>query len=58
MGDGAAGSGGQRTTDAYCGNCRYFEYVRTNEGMQPRCGYYGEMMDDMDACEEWEPNSQ
>ncbi|MFC7080874.1 DUF7139 domain-containing protein [Halorussus caseinilyticus] len=47
----------QRTTDAYCGNCRHFEYVRTNEGMQPRCGYYGRTMDDMDACEEWEPNS-
>jgi cytochrome c biogenesis protein CcdA len=47
----------QRTTDAYCGNCKHFEYVRTNEGMQPRCGYYDRTMDDMDACEEWEPNS-
>jgi cytochrome c biogenesis protein CcdA len=47
----------QRTTDAYCGNCKHFEYVRTNDGMQPRCGYYGRTMDDMDACEQWEPNS-
>jgi cytochrome c biogenesis protein CcdA len=47
----------QRTTDAYCGNCKHFEYVRTNDGMQPRCGYYGRTMEDMDACEEWDPNS-
>jgi hypothetical protein len=46
-----------RTTDTYCGNCRYFQYVRSNEGMQPHCGFYGRNMDDMDACEEWEPNS-
>jgi cytochrome c biogenesis protein CcdA len=45
-----------RTTDTYCGNCRHFEYVRTNDGMAPYCGYYGRTMDDMDACEEWEPN--
>ena len=47
----------QGTTDAYCGNCQYFQYVRTNEGMQPHCGFYGREMDDMDACEEWQPNS-
>ncbi|WP_135826562.1 DUF7139 domain-containing protein [Halorussus ruber] len=47
----------QRTTDAYCGNCKHFEYVRTSDGMQPRCAYYGRTMDDMDACEQWEPNS-
>jgi cytochrome c biogenesis protein CcdA len=46
-----------RTADTYCGNCRYFQYVRTNEGMQPHCGFFGRTMDDMDACEEWEPNS-
>ncbi|USZ68931.1 hypothetical protein NGM10_04140 [Halorussus salilacus] len=46
----------QGTTDAYCGNCQHFDYVRTNEGMKPRCGYYGRVMDDMDACDEWEPN--
>ncbi|WP_132057448.1 DUF7139 domain-containing protein [Halorussus amylolyticus] len=47
----------QRTTDTYCGNCRYFEYVQSSEGMTPRCGYFGRTMDDMDACEEWEPNN-
>ncbi|UPV99327.1 YihY/virulence factor BrkB family protein [Halorussus gelatinilyticus] len=46
----------QGTTDAYCGNCQYFKYVRTNEGMKPHCGFYGREMDDMDACEEWQPN--
>jgi len=54
--DGAATDRADRTTDTYCGNCRHFEYVRTNDGMAPYCGYYGRTMDDMDACEEWEPN--
>jgi cytochrome c biogenesis protein CcdA len=53
----APGQPRQRTTDAYCGNCKHFEYVRTSDGMQPRCAYYGRTMDDMDACEQWEPNS-
>ncbi|WP_137283426.1 DUF7139 domain-containing protein [Halorussus salinisoli] len=53
----APGQPRQQTTDAYCGNCRYFQYVQTNEGMQPHCGFYGRQMDDMDACEEWDPNS-
>lgn len=43
-------------TDRYCGNCAHFEYVRTNEGIQPYCGQHDELMDDMDACEVWEPN--
>ncbi|MFC4549933.1 MULTISPECIES: Yip1 family protein [Halorussus] len=47
----------QGTTDAYCGNCRHFRYVRTSDGMQPHCGYYSRTMQDMDACDEWEPNS-
>ena len=55
--DSSDGPSPQRTTDTYCGNCRYFEYVRNNDGMQPRCGYYGRTMDDMDACDEWQPNS-
>jgi hypothetical protein len=53
----APGQSQHRTTDTYCGNCRYFQYVRSNEGMKPHCGFYGRNMDDMDACEEWEPNS-
>ena len=42
-------------TDRYCGNCTHFDYVRTDQGMQPYCGHYDELMDDMDACEEWTP---
>jgi hypothetical protein len=41
--------------DAYCGNCTHFDYVRTDRGMQPYCGHHDELMDDMDACEEWTP---
>jgi len=55
--DGAPADRPDRATDTYCGNCRHFEYVRTSDGMAPYCGYYGRTMDDMDACEEWEPNS-
>jgi len=44
-------------TDTYCGNCEHFEYVRTGRGMQPYCGYHGERMDDMEACDQWEPNN-
>ncbi|MFB6301449.1 MAG: ribonuclease BN [Haloferacaceae archaeon] len=39
--------------DPYCGNCEHFEYVRTERGMQPYCGYHGNEMSDMDPCEEW-----
>lgn len=42
--------------DRYCGNCEHFRYVNSSAGMQPYCGYDGEVMEDMDACEEWEPN--
>ena len=41
--------------DTYCGSCAHFQYVRTEEGMQPYCGYHDEVMGDMDACEEWTP---
>jgi hypothetical protein len=43
-------------TDRYCGNCTHFEYVRTNQGFQPYCAYHDETMDDMEACERWQPN--
>ncbi|WP_435345445.1 DUF7139 domain-containing protein [Haloarchaeobius sp. HRN-SO-5] len=43
--------------DRYCGNCAYFDYVQTNRGMQPYCGAHDAIMDDMDACREWEPNN-
>ena len=40
--------------DVYCGNCTQFNYVRTNDGMKPYCGLHGEVMEDMDPCDEWE----
>ena len=43
--------------DRYCGNCAYFRYVRTDDGLVPYCGLHSEAMDDMDACEEWSPNT-
>jgi hypothetical protein len=41
-------------TDAYCGNCAQFSYVRTEEGLEPYCGSHEELMDDMDPCRQWE----
>jgi hypothetical protein len=43
--------------DSYCGNCAYFRYVRTDEGLVPYCGLHSETMDDMDACDEWSSNT-
>ncbi len=40
--------------DRYCGNCTHFEYVPSDEGIQPYCGFHEELMDDMEACPEWE----
>ncbi|RQG91960.1 DUF7139 domain-containing protein [Natrarchaeobius chitinivorans] len=47
-----------QVTDRYCGNCRHFEYVRSSSGMVPYCARHERAMDDMDACEEWVPNSR
>ncbi|WP_435074777.1 DUF7139 domain-containing protein [Halorubrum sp. HHNYT27] len=41
--------------DTYCGNCTHFDYVRTDQGMQPYCDHHDELMDDMDACDQWTP---
>jgi hypothetical protein len=44
------------TTDAadrYCGNCEHFEYVRTERGIQPYCGFHEGVMADMDPCDDW-----
>ncbi|GAB7013830.1 DUF7139 domain-containing protein [Halolamina salina] len=41
--------------DSYCGSCAQFEYVQTDQGMQPYCGLHDEIMDDMDACNEYTP---
>jgi hypothetical protein len=53
----AAGTDPHPNQDLYCGNCSHFRYVRTDQGMQPYCGLHSEVMDDMDACEEWAPNN-
>lgn len=42
--------------DRYCGNCAQFQYARTGGGIKPYCGHTREVMDDMTACEHWEPN--
>jgi hypothetical protein len=52
-----AGDRGGPGPDEYCGNCTHFDYVDTDDGMQPYCGLYEEQMDDMEACEWWEQNS-
>lgn len=44
--------------DAYCGSCAHFQYVRGDSGMVPYCGYHGEVMDDMTACQEWTGRNQ
>ena len=55
----AADDGGvpteQSPGDTYCGSCGRFQYVRTDRGMQPYCGHHDEIMDDMDACDDWRP---
>jgi len=57
MGDSStASSAAKDVGDRYCGNCEHFRYVKSSAGMQPYCGYDGDVMDDMDACEEWQPN--
>jgi hypothetical protein len=43
--------------DRYCGNCAHFEYVRADGDIAPYCGRHEELLDDMDACGQWEPNS-
>jgi len=42
------------SVDRYCGSCVEFKYVRTDTGIRPYCGLHDELMDDMDACEEWQ----
>jgi hypothetical protein len=48
----AAGERGK--PDEYCGNCAHFEYVRVDGEIRPYCGLRDNVMDDMDACREWE----
>jgi hypothetical protein len=48
----AAAARGQ--PDTYCGNCKHFQYVRSDDRLVPYCGLQAELMDDMEACEEWD----
>jgi hypothetical protein len=43
--------------DRYCGNCSHFEYVRADGDIAPYCGFHDELMEDMDACRQWDGNS-
>ncbi|MFB6142802.1 MAG: hypothetical protein ABEJ30_05605 [Halorientalis sp.] len=43
--------------DPYCGNCEQFQYVRVDGEMRPACTLHKEIMDDMDACDDWQANS-
>ncbi|MFB6128853.1 MAG: hypothetical protein ABEJ47_03735 [Halorhabdus sp.] len=43
--------------DRYCGNCEQFNYVRTDDGLEPYCSHHGRYLEDMDACDEWASNS-
>ncbi|QLG28605.1 ribonuclease BN [Halorarum halophilum] len=52
---GGADGRAKNAGDAYCGSCGHFQYVRTENGMQPYCGLHDDLMDDMEACEEWNP---
>lgn len=42
--------------DRYCGNCAHFEYVRADGEIAPYCARHSELMDDMEACEQWDEN--
>jgi hypothetical protein len=44
--------------DRYCGNCEHFEYVQSDQGLQPFCGHDNTVMDDMEPCEAWSPNER
>ncbi|QLC33827.1 hypothetical protein EFA46_006315 [Halarchaeum sp. CBA1220] len=50
-------SGTEPGPDQYCGSCAHFDYVRTDDdAIRPYCGFHDELMDDMDACEQWTRN--
>ena len=53
--DGAAAARGM--PDTYCGNCEHFNYVRVDGELQPYCGRTDDLMDDMEACDDWTANS-
>ncbi len=44
--------------DAYCGNCRHFEYVTVDGEPEPYCAYHDGRLDDMEACSAWTESSR
>lgn len=44
----------ESSVDRYCGSCAQFKYVRTDTGIRPYCAYHDELMDDMEACSDWQ----
>ncbi len=56
-GTGAGTTSQTPPTDRYCGNCEQFRYVRSSSGMVPYCDLHEEAMENMDACDQWAPNS-
>jgi len=51
-----ANSGPDR--DSYCGSCVHFDYIQSERGMQPYCGAHDEVMDDMEACDDYTPRTK
>jgi hypothetical protein len=47
-----------RDRDSYCGSCTQFEYVQTDQGMQPYCHAHSEVMNDMEACDDYTARTQ
>ncbi len=43
--------------DAYCGNCEHFQYVRVDGEIRPACTFHTEVMNDMEACDDWLANN-
>lgn len=41
----------------YCGDCTHFEYVKKDGEPTPYCGYYTQVLEDMDGCEHWTEQS-
>ncbi|MFB6284773.1 MAG: hypothetical protein ABEK59_12740 [Halobacteria archaeon] len=42
------------TGDRYCGNCAFYDYVKTKDGNKPYCAFHGNELRDLEACSEYE----
>ncbi|ACV49293.1 MULTISPECIES: DUF7139 domain-containing protein [Halomicrobium] len=47
------GDENEDSLEAYCGNCRHFEYVMEDGESRPYCQLHERTMDDLDACSSW-----